>query len=101
MAGATENLRTDYWGRFAHLCRYKLKGPKEQTRLKIVSGNIYQVAISAYVTFRGESDSEEEYVDRIFDEFRDFLESHPDKVDLETKLDYSHEVTLRPPLKRD
>ena len=59
---------------------------------------VYQVAVEAYVTFRGEADSEEEYVDRIFDEFRDFLENHPDKVDLETKLDYSREIFLRPPL---
>ena len=59
---------------------------------------VYQVAISAYITFRGEDDSEEEYVDRIFDELRDFLENHPNTVDLETKIDYSREVVTRPPL---
>ena len=66
-----------------------------------MSKDIYQVAINAYVTFRGEAKSQEEYVDRIFDEFREFIENHPDMVDLETKIDYSHEVFLRPPLEKD
>ena len=63
-----------------------------------MSQGVYTVAINAYVTFRGEGNSEEEYVDRIFDELRDFLESHSDMVDLETKIDYSREVVGRPPL---
>ena len=33
-----------------------------------MSEGVYTVAINAYVTFRGEGNSEEEYVDRIFDE---------------------------------
>ena len=70
----------------------------ERNGVDHMSKGVYQVAISAYITFRGEDDSEEEYVDRIFDELRDFLENHPNTVDLETKIDYSHEVFNRPPL---
>ena len=63
-----------------------------------MSGEVFEVAINAYITFRGEAESEEDFVDQVFDEFWEWLQANPKAVNWETKQDYSCEVAERPRL---
>ena len=54
-----------------------------------MSGESFDVAFVAYITFRGEAGSEEDFVDQVFDEFWEWLKAKPKAVNWETKKDYS------------